>query len=217
VEMDLPSGKGSGLILEVHYFNTTGQSTADNSGVRMCTAAKGTRPHMAGVTFTGSEGICVGPGGRQTVSGLCNPPDDAGDIHVTGVWPHMHKLGRHMKITVLRADGREEVMHDAPFDFQIQEYYPFAQGQWTLHNGDRLRTECAFQNESTRAVPFGERTQDEMCYGFVTSWPAGALQNDPRDLTQLVAGPFQQERRCLNPISILQSCNGLNDFPTVTR
>ena len=216
VEMDLPSGPRSGLILEVHYYSSKGQSAADRSGVKLCTAPSGTRSQLAGVHFTGSEGICLEPGERQTVEGLCTPRRDRGDIHVIGAWPHMHKLGRGMKITVLRADGREEVMHDGVFDFQIQEYYPFAQDQWTLHPGDKLRTECTFQNDTNQSVPFGERTQDEMCYGFITAWPAGALENDPNDLAQLVGGPFQQRRRCMNALSILQSCNGISDFPSTS-
>jgi hypothetical protein len=217
VEMDLPSGSEAGLILEVHYFSNNLKAAKDRSGVRVCTAPKGTRPELAGVHFTGTEGICVGPGSRQEVSGICNPRDDVGDVHIIGAWPHMHKLGRHMKISVLRKDGREEVMHDEPFDFQSQVYYPFAQDQWVLHPGDRLRTDCTYQNDANSSVPFGERTQDEMCYGFITAWPAGALENDPNDLAQLVGGPFQQDRRCLNPLSILQSCNGINDVPQVTK
>jgi cytochrome c551/c552 len=217
VEMDLPSGPRAGVILEVHYFSNNGQSAVDRSGVKLCTARRGTRPELAGVHTTGSEGICVPPGDEQVIEGLCSPRKDRGDIHVIGAWPHMHKLGRHMTITVVRADGREEVMHDRPFDFTIQEYHPFAQDEWILHPGDRLRTECTFFNAGNQSVPFGERTQDEMCYGFITSWPAGALENDPSDLLQLVGGPFQQGRRCLNPVSILQSCNGINDFPTVRQ
>jgi hypothetical protein len=214
VEVDLPSGSNAGLILEVHYFNATGKAADDHTGVRVCTAKRNTRAHLAAVHFTGSEGICLEPGQTTTVTGMCEPRQDEGDIHIVGLWPHMHKLGRRMKVSVLRADGTTEIIHDDAFDFNLQLYYPFAQDRWILHPGDHLQTDCIYTNDTNAPVHFGERTQDEMCYGFVMAWPAGALENDPKSLSQAVGGPFQQERRCLNPLGILQSCNGLADVPT---
>jgi hypothetical protein len=211
VELDLPRGDKAGLVLQIHYYNPDGKAAKDKTGLRMCTAKSGTRKHEAGVTYTGSEGICLHPGDKKVVSGTCDPRDDMGDIHIIGVSPHMHKLGRRMKITVQRANGKQETLHDEPFDFTSQTYYPLPPEKWILHPGDRLQTDCYYENDGTSAVHFGERTQDEMCYGFVTSWPAGALANANDNVVQNVSNIFEPKRRCMDPLGFLASCNGAAD------
>jgi hypothetical protein len=161
VEMDLPTGPKAGLILEVHYFNPDKSPTQDHSGVRLCTAKQNTRENLASVHFTGSEGICLKPGQKRTISGVCDPRDDMGDVHIVGVWPHMHKLGRHMKVTIQRKDGASETVHDEIFDFSSQIYFPQPENRWVLHPGDTLKTECVYENDTAGQVHFGERTQDE--------------------------------------------------------
>jgi hypothetical protein len=167
---------------------------------------------VAGVHFTGSEGICVQPGQQKEVAGLCDPDDR--DIHIINVWPHMHKTARRMKITINRANGTKEVLHDQPFDFNNQLAYP--KPDIVLHGGDTMETRCYYDNNTSAEVHFGERTQDEMCYGFVTAWPAGSLQNNGTyglNPINWVAVPIQPALRCMDPTSILKSCNGLSDYP----
>jgi hypothetical protein len=211
VGMQMPS---AGMILEVHYFNQTGTAQPDRSGVKFCTAKKNTREHTQAVHFTGGENICVPPDSQWSMNGLCDPSDAAGDIHITNLWPHMHKTGRRMKVTIHRANGTDEVIHDKAFDFNLQLTYPL---DLVLKGGDTIETECFFENDTHAAIPFGENTQEEMCYGFISAWPAGALVTDPiiaairsfGGVGQLI----QPARRCLDPVGILASCNGLADYP----
>ena len=215
VGLSLPTGPNAGLILEMHHFNPNPSTPqTDTSGVKFCTAPANTRPHTAGVHFTGSDGICLNPNSQQTVSGVCNPQTDQGDIHIVNVWPHMHKLGTRMQLTITRADGTMETLHDQPFDFNAQISYP---KDVVIHPGDSMTTNCYYNNNTSAKVPFGENTQDEMCYGFVTAWPAGALAVDPTkiNIVQLLGSGIQQQRRCMDLTSILNSCNGLADYPTV--
>jgi hypothetical protein len=201
------------LVLEVHYYNNTGAEAEDRSGVKFCTAKKDTRPHLAGVHFTGSEGICVDPGQQKEVSGPCDPADN-GDIHILNIWPHMHKTGTRMRIVINRRGGGQEVLHDEAFDFNNQVAYP---KDVVLHNGDTMETHCTYKNSTNDRVHFGERTQDEMCYGFITAWPNGALQTDPTSTlinpVNWVALPIQPALRCLDPTGIFGSCNGVSDYP----
>jgi hypothetical protein len=215
VGLQMPTGPNGGLILEVHHFNNDPSvAKFDSSGVRFCTGAANTRPHLAGVHFTGSEGICLMPNSQQTVTGTCNPQTDKGDIHIVNVWPHMHKLATHQQVTITRADGSTEVLHDQPFDFNSQITYP---KDVVIHPGDSLTTTCSYNNTTSDKVPFGENTQNEMCYSFITAWPAGALAVDPTkiDIVQLIGSGIQQTRRCMNLTSIFDSCNGLADYPVV--
>lgn len=210
----------SGLILEVHYYNSTGQEQEDRSGVKYCTAKKNTRKNTAAVHFTGSEGICLPPNAQHSVEGICDPADNQ-EIHLVNLWPHLHTHGRRMKLEVVKETGNPfdpydviEVLHDKTFDFENQITYPLNR---VLKPGEQLRTTCYYENTTNHSVPFGEQTQEEMCYGFIVAWPAGALVTDPLKILfnpiDTIGQGLQPARRCLNPTSILSSCNGLLDYP----
>jgi hypothetical protein len=208
VSLALPSGPSAGLILEVHYYNNTGKVQEDASGIRFCTGKKSKREHVAAVHTLGSEAICIEPGAKREVSGMCAPRTDMGDIHITGMWPHMHKLARRMVVNVKRKGGAVETIHDAPFDFNAQIFHD--KKDIVIKPGDTLETRCFFENDTQSRVHYGERTQDEMCYAFIVAWPAGALATAPSPL----ADPSTELlNRCGEQLSILQSCNGLADRP----
>lgn len=214
VGLVLPSGETAGLVLEVHYADTGLTELLDRTGVRVCTSGSVARDKAAAVHFLGTEGICVPPAhtGYEVV-GSCSPRADQGDIHILNVAPHMHRLGRHMQVNIRRRDGRVEVLHDEPF------YYLGTKLEHAtdvvISPGDTLETRCTYENDTIMAVPFGEKTSDEMCFAFVTAWPAGALSVDPLTLDPLrtLSVGVQASRRCLDPIGILGSCNGFADSP----
>jgi cytochrome c553 len=207
VQLQLPSGPNTQLILEVHYFNDSGQPQQDSTGVRFCSAAPGTRPHEAAVHTLGTEGICLQPNTPSTeVQGTCEPNPPQGESHITGIWPHMHKHARHMKVVINRANGGSDVIHDAPFDFNAQVFHP--KSDVVVRTGDTIETHCTYENNSSEQVHYGERTQDEMCYAFVTAWPAGSLA--PAFASR---GPTDLINRCGEELSIFGSCNGIADAP----
>ena len=201
VAMQMPT---SGLILELHYYNNSGVAQGDRSGVRFCTAPRGTRPNLAGVHFTGTEGICLPPGQTREVTGECRPSNPQ-TIHIIDIWPHMHELGVQMTLAVNRTNGRREVIHDAPFDFNSQVGYAT---DVMMQPGDTLTTTCRYANTTGKEVPFGETTQEEMCYGFVTAWPVGSLQ-----MNQGLLSGTQPARRCMDGLSVMGSCGQLCDAP----
>ena len=211
VALNLPSGPKAGLILEVHYFNNEPTPVEDGSGIRFCTGKKSGRPHLASVHSLGTEGICLSPGTKTDVTGTCVPRTDMGDIHITGVWPHMHKTARNMKVVINRADGTKQVIHDKPFDFGSQIFYPLT--DIVVHKGDTLETTCTYQNDTTGQIHFGERTQDEMCYAFTAAWPAGSLTNMPSPLSDPSTELINHCGDPADPLPILKSCNGIADRP----
>jgi hypothetical protein len=214
--LDLPTGPNAGLILEVHYYNDSKSDQTDSSGLKFCTAKQSKRAHVAGIHSLGSEGICVPPNTKgHQVAGGCDPRDDMGDIHILGVWPHMHKTARRMQVTVKRKSGMLEVIHDKPFDFNSQIFYPM-KPEVVLKTGDTIEAKCFYDNDTNQKIKFGERTQDEMCYSFTMAWPAGALTN--QGLLGGAATSVAGQNRCADDLSILQSCNGVSDRPvTVTH
>lgn len=149
-------------LLEAHYNSKTA-GALDASGVEVCVTP--TKPaNIAQLTWVGTS----------TFSGTTNATGQCRSTHTTPVrifsaQPHMHVKGKHMKVVVNRKNGMKETIHDEPFDFEYQRSYIL---DVTLQPGDTLTTTCTFNAPSS----FGKGTNDEMCYFFTNSWPAGALK-----------------------------------------
>lgn len=150
----------SNYLLEVHY-NSTDPNAVDASGLEICVAE--TQPeNEAIISWLGTDAI-----NGTSSSGTCDPRGNE-TIHIVAGTPHMHLKGSHMKVTVERAGGGSEVVHDEPFSFENQRGYP---ADITINPGDRLTTTCTYSAPST----FGRGTNEEMCYWFALAYPAGAL------------------------------------------
>jgi hypothetical protein len=176
---------GDSFILQVHYWNTAGYTDAfDRSGVAIC-ATDTPREHEAGILWLGTPAISIPPRSTDvTVTGTCPSyitsllPEP---LHLLASGPHMHQLGTHF-ITELRRGGSasasETLVEVAPWDFNNQTTY------WhpdvVLQPGDSLVTRCTYDNPGDNTVSFGERTEDEMCFNFVTAYPTSAFVGGER-------------------------------------
>jgi hypothetical protein len=150
----------SNLLLEVHY-NSSDPSAVDASGLEICVTE--TPPeNEAIISWLGTDAIQ----GTQS-SGTCAPRASE-PIHIVAGTPHMHLKGTHMKVSLERAAGGTEVVHDEAFSFENQRGYA---EDITLQPGDKLTTTCSYNAPST----FGKGTNEEMCYWFALAYPAGAL------------------------------------------
>ena len=69
---------------------------------------------------------------------------------------------------------RQRTRREPAFDFEFQRPY---RSELIINPGDTLTTTCTYDNASDKRVNFGERTEDEMCFNFVTVWPAPGLFN----------------------------------------
>jgi hypothetical protein len=181
VGLQLPP-PGAGLLLEWHFYNTSGIVQEDSSAIEVCVLPAGTQKHTAGMTWLGTENF-NGPFGmppktESRYSGTCLPSrtgmNATDPIKIFSFWPHMHELGRHMKTVVHRANGTEEEVFNKPFDFNYQITYDAG---IELHPGDTITSTCTFMNTTDLPVAFGPSSDQEMCYQFTFSYPAGALDN----------------------------------------
>jgi len=156
--------------VQLHYNNASnlaGQS--DNSGFEICSTDK-LRPNDAGVLAFGTVKIDVPPRATKTVS--CDYELDERFQGVTffGVSPHMHKKGLSIGTRRLRGGtGAEEpVFVQDKFDFENQSNNKI---DVKVNAKDVFRTSCTFKNPGDQMLKFGENTEDEMCFNFMTYFP----------------------------------------------
>jgi hypothetical protein len=179
---------GAQINIQYHFYNSTNTKQVDASALQICVVPKGARPHLGGVTWLGSEdlGGATYSGGKgmpphmeSTFTTNCNPVRKGvpatEPIHIIGFEPHMHRIGQHMTTRVNHTDGKSEIIFDQPFTFGYETHY-FK--NYDLQPGETLTTSCSFNNTNDYGVPFGQSTDNEMCYQFTFAWPAHAMQNN---------------------------------------
>jgi hypothetical protein len=177
VDFQMPPPGGQ-FEVEFHYFNNTGATVQDASGLRFCVTST-PRPNTASITSLGTENIFILPNTKSTATGTCTPKNpNKQDIHILRVSPHMHKLGTHMTTIINRADGGQETLYDGAFAFSDQRSYSTPN---VVHPGDTLTTTCTYEN-APGVTLFGTSTTSEMCYNFVAAYPALALSNPGNSL-----------------------------------
>jgi len=172
VGLKLPPPGGL-LNVQWHLYNTTGAPAPDGSAVQVCTVPAASRPHLAGMTWLGTENFNgpfgMGPG-MQKFGGTCTN-DSGADITIVTFWPHMHRIGRHMDSVV----GGKPIFGEV-FDPNRQIFFD-QRPNFVLHANEQITSTCTFDNQTGKNIPFGPSTDQEMCYNFAISYPAGALDN----------------------------------------
>lgn len=194
VGMEMPSGPTAQYILENHYNNTARYTdSVDRSGVKVC-ATRNPKPTLAAIHWLGSERIFLQPNAAGSAAATCTP-SGSDPIHILGVIPHLHRLGRHVNMTILRANGAKETLHDAPFDFESQGFYA---RDVVLMPGDRVSTKCDYQNTTGAWVSLGEATTNEMCYMFTLAYPVGRMNTGGDYINPATGQPYVQgPNRCM--------------------
>lgn len=162
------------LVAQWHYDNQTGSPRADASKIIVCVEPAGART-VAAYTVLGTEDlnrpIGIPPGATTQYGEGCLNETDA-PISLVAIAPHMHRIGESARVVIEQAAGGETVVHDEPFAFGAYRHHPV---DAVLNPGDRLYTECAYNNTTMGSVGFGQPTTSEMCYAFALSYPVGAL------------------------------------------
>jgi len=181
-EKELPPDVGvhmpasGSLKLTAHYFNALpgAKAETDASGVEVCVSKK-KRPKTAfTMPFAANPSI---PANAQNLENADTCTVQSTEpVHLITSSPHMHKLGVHAKFTVQRGDGKVEVIHDLPFNFEEQTTRNI---DVVLNNGDKVTTTCVYTNTTNQSVGFGQKTDQEMCFNFSLYYPMCAMKCTP--------------------------------------
>ena len=142
------------------------------------------------------------------------------DLTAYSVIPHMHLLGREIKVTATLPDGTvKPLVWIKDWDFNWQATYLYRE-PLALPRGTKLDLVAVYDNSENnprqtahppRVVRFGEQTTDEMCFAFF------GLTTDAENLSApktASASTVEQVRlpspHCARRIRILRSLTRLN-------
>jgi mono/diheme cytochrome c family protein len=194
----LPAGTGLGiepgslLVVQMHYNTLVAKPTPDQTTILLATTDKVERP-ASGFLFTDPAWLAPGnmpiPAGDPDVHHevefnayfLALAFGAPANVKTADTWAmhtgflHMHNLGKTGRVTLVRANGTEQVIVDIrDWDFNWQSTYLLEQ-EVLVKPGDQVRLECSWDNsaanqaivdgvqQAPRYVEWGEGTGDEMC------------------------------------------------------
>lgn len=163
--------QGTRLLLNLHLYNAGETTLTGRSGALVEEATAAEIQHLAELVLAGpTVGLNV-PTGVSTQSGNCNVSNiTSAPIQVFALSQHMHKLGTHMR-SVVRRGTTDIVLQDIAYDFEQQQFHkPSALVE--LRPGDVLTTQCTYNNTTGQNVPFGDSSNDEMCFTDLYYYPA---------------------------------------------
>lgn len=152
---------GQAIVMQVHYNLANGAPAPDRTSVRLQFARERVaRP--ARLLPLADLSFLIPPGARDWSAGISLTLPVAATVW--GVAPHMHLLGKR-----IRVETDQACLVDVPaWDFRWQQIYFFtAPGGLALPAGTRLKLTCTWDNTTTRAVSWGEGTTDEMCLAYL--------------------------------------------------
>jgi mono/diheme cytochrome c family protein len=169
----LPSGvaikipKGAKLVMQVHYHKN-GAVQADSSQAALY-FAKGRVDQLLYTAPVVKADLSLKPGNsRQEIATSITIPSG---MHLRTIFPHMHLLGREMRVTATLPDGtKQPLIYVNDWDFNWQETYLYKEPV-ALSKGTKLTFTAVYDNSENNPrqtnhppveVHWGEQTTDEM-------------------------------------------------------
>ncbi|MBI2827542.1 MAG: redoxin domain-containing protein [Planctomycetia bacterium] len=169
----MPVRKGTDLVLQLH-MHPTGKEETDQSTVALYFADKPVDRTMSRNPFVvGSILIDIPAGSRDhTVTSSVTLP---ADVTLISLLPHMHLIGKEMKLTATLPDGKaEDLIWIKDWNFYWQDNYVFHEPV-KLPAGTRLDVTSRYDNSEENPlnpskpperVLFGNGSTQEMCFGI---------------------------------------------------
>ena len=180
-ELIFPEGKGlkftagTQLGLQLHIYNTTDETLTGLSGIEVLEVDAASITEEIDMFLPGPRDadLVIAPG-VSTKTGTCTV---AAQQQVFALFPHMHQWGTHLK-TTLTVGGVDQVLHDDMYDFEHQKVISFT--PITLNPGDKIKSDCTYNNDTGANLTYGESSDTEMCYSLMYRYPkqSGEYCND---------------------------------------
>ncbi|HEV8131376.1 MAG TPA: ascorbate-dependent monooxygenase [Acidobacteriota bacterium] len=176
VGMMLP--KNSRVVMQVHYSARSGKQEADRTSVGLYFSKTPVKKTLLALPIINTNFKI--PAGESNYKVTASLPNGLAflpaDVHLLGVTPHMHLLGKKMTVTAIAPDKKQLCLVDVPnWDFHWQGTY-FYEDPIVLKTGTRINLTAYYDNSENnpenpnnppRDVGWGENTTDEMCIAFL--------------------------------------------------
>jgi peroxiredoxin len=166
-----PLPRGADVVMQLHYHRN-GRAETDRTSVGLYFARKPAARRIQGVVVPGHF-LFIPVAEHYRVAGSVWVGQDC---HLHAIMPHMHLLGRAIKLTMVPPGGPPRTLVAiADWDFNWQETYFFKEAV-AVPAGTRFDIEGIFDNSARnpsnphhppRPVMFGLETTNEMCLGFL--------------------------------------------------
>lgn len=161
--------RGSDLVMQIHY-HPSGKEETDRSSVGVYFTDKPAKNLIGGLAVrTRSLNI---PANEQHYRVSAQSEELPVDVNVLSVAPHMHLLGKQMKVTAKTPAGEViPLVWVDHWDFNWQGQYAFVEPV-RLPKGSVVQLEAEYDNSADnphnpnsppQRVRWGEQTTDEMC------------------------------------------------------
>jgi len=204
--IDLPAGTGvplaahRELIIQIHY-NLDNGSAPDRTKVALKFAST---PPIRGEYLAMLDLELRLPPGQAHVESMATSPLAPGSLKIYGAMPHMHTLGRTMRVE-LEDNGASKCLVDVDrWDFHWQNAWWYSE-PLSIEKPSSLSIRCGYDTrDKSEVVTWGESTSDEMCisYLYITTSdkPDAAPNCDDQDnplfgscLEQMLAGCYEPD------------------------
>jgi hypothetical protein len=175
--LSLPWPKGADLVLQLH-LHLTGKPESEQSKIGIFLTDKPPSKTTVDMLLDDRR-IDIPPGEKayRTRDFLFLPVD----ADVFGLFPHMHWLGREVRVTAKMPDGKEQtLLWINDWNFKWQMYYQYSKPV-RLPAGTEVIMDCVHDNSADnpnnpaltpQRVRWGEQTLDEMSDVVVQVIPA---------------------------------------------
>jgi peroxiredoxin len=162
----------SDLVIQVHY-HPDGKPHKDQSSLAIYFAKKPVK-HLISSLALITRQINIAPGDTNYQRNLF--VELPIDVTLEGIIPHMHLIGREMKVQATTPDGKLiPLIHITDWNFKWQDQYRYAEPVH-LPKGTRIDMMARYDNSTNnpanpnsppKRVHWGEGTTDEMCICFL--------------------------------------------------
>jgi hypothetical protein len=159
----------------MHYNNSAPESRTDRTRVALHFAQRPIDKRQRSLPIL-NRTFTIPPGERRHEVRASWTVPDGRNLHANTISPHMHLLGREMKVTATYPSGTvRPLIHIDDWDFHWQGTYTFTQ-PIPLPAGTRIDMVAVFDNSAEnlrqpnrppRPVSWGDGTTDEMAIVFL--------------------------------------------------
>ncbi|HEX2669765.1 MAG TPA: hypothetical protein VHM25_02780, partial [Polyangiaceae bacterium] len=214
--IEMPVGTGVALaphrdlIFQIHY-NLDNGASPDRTQVALAFADE---PPVRGQYVAALNSDFRLQPGKALVESTATQQLAPGPFKVFGVMPHMHTLGRTLRVDV-ENDGATQCLVDVDrWDFHWQNAWWYTTAQ-LLQKPQSMSIRCGFDTrERTDVVTWGESTSDEMCisYLYITTSDQPDAPLDCNDQSNPLFGSCLDDflKGCYEPDQS-GSCSGKDD------